>query len=247
VRPLLIGAASLGLGFLAWYLLARFGGLPAYVLPSPAEVTRRFSNLWSGGVLQLHTAQTVAEILQGAVIGFALGVIVAISFSKIGWLRRLFIPVLLVIQVTPKISIAPLLVLWMGLGITSKITLVTIAVFFPVMINMLNRLDSIPTNLGDLATILGFGPLRRALQIEIPFTLPGLAAGLKLGLLGGVTAAVVGEFIGSSAGLGYLERQGQDNADISVVFITLGLLALIGLIFYGIVGLVERRLTRRYQ
>lgn len=247
MRPLLIGAASLGLGFVAWYLVARFAGLPTYVLPAPGEVARRFSGLWASGVVQLHTAQTVAEILQGAVIGFALGVIVAIAFHKIAWLRKLFMPVLLVIQVTPKISIAPLLVLWMGLGIASKITLVTIAVFFPVMINMLNRLESIPTNVNDLSNILGFGPLRRAFQIEIPFTLPGLAAGLKLGLLGGVTAAVVGEFIGSSAGLGYLERQGQDNADISIVFITLGLLALIGLVFYAIVGLVERRLTRRYQ
>ncbi|QUW17829.1 ABC transporter permease [Agrococcus sp. Marseille-Q4369] len=244
---MLIGAASLALGFLAWLLIANFAGLPSYILPAPDEVTRRFAGLWSSGAIQLHTAQTLAEIIQGAAIGFVIGVVVAITFYKVSWLRKAFIPVLLVIQVTPKISIAPLLVLWMGLGITSKITLVTIAVFFPVMINMLNRLDSIPTTVRDLSRILGFGPIRTALQVEIPFTLPGLALGLKLGLLGGVTAAVVGEFIGSSAGLGYLERQGQDNADISVVFITLGLLALIGLCFYLLVEAIERRLTRRYQ
>ena len=246
VRPLALGGASLALGFVVWYLISHYAGLPSYVLPTPGEVLVKATGLWKGGVIQIHFAQTMAEIIQGAALGLLLGIIVALTFHRARRIRRLSMPVVFVMQVIPKISIAPLLVLWMGLGIASKITLVTLAVFFPVMINLLNRLESIPTSVRDLAKVLGFGPIRRAFQIEIPFTLPGLVAGLKLGLLGAVTASVIAEFIGASAGLGYLERQGQDNADISTVFISLGLLSLIGLVFYVIVVLFERRLSRRY-
>ncbi len=91
------------------------------------------------------------------------------------------------------------------------------------------------------------GPVRRAFRIEFPFSLPALAAGLKLGLLQGVTAAVIGEFIGAKAGLGYLEKQGQDNADIRLVIITLMLLALIGYLLYAVVTLIEKRIVRRFD
>jgi NitT/TauT family transport system permease protein len=246
VRSLLVGAASLAAGFAAWWLLAEFGGLPSYVLPSPAEVIARALTLIQSGSLQLNSAQTLAEVLQGALIGGLLGGILAMVFHHVGWLRRLLLPIVVVLQVTPKISIAPLLILWIGLGIGSKITLVALVVFYPVLITVLARLDAVPTAMYDLARILNMSPLRRALRIELPFSLPAFASGLGIGLLAGVTAAVIGEFIGATAGLGYLEKQGQDNDDVALVIVALAALSLIGWALFQTVSLAERLLTRRY-
>ncbi|QEE62388.1 ABC transporter permease [Salinibacterium sp. dk2585] len=247
VRPLLVGGASLALGIAGWWALAELSDIPAYLLPSPGEVVDRAVGLWNSGSLQLHTAQTLAEVGQGAAIGAVIGVVLAMVFYHVPWINRLLMPIIVVAQVTPKISIAPLIVLWIGLGIESKITLVALVVFYPILINMLARLQAIPPTMRDLAKITGMSPLRRAFRIEFPFTFPAIAAGLKIGLLAGVTAAVIGEFIGATAGLGYLEKQGQDNDDIRLVMVALILLSLIGYVLWALVGLVEKKVTRRYE
>ncbi len=241
-----MGAASLAAGLFGWWALAEFGGLPSYVLPSPGEVIARAQSLLASGSLQLNTAQTLAEVLQGALIGAVVGAVLAMLFYRVPLIRRVLLPIVVVLQVTPKISIAPLLILWIGLGIGSKITLVALVVFYPVLITMLARLDALPSSMIDLARILHMGPLRRAVRIELPFTLPAFASGLGIGLLAGVTAAVIGEFIGATAGLGYLEKQGQDNDDVALVIVALIVLSLIGWALFQAVRVSERLLTRRY-
>lgn len=247
VRPLVVGGAALAAGIVIWWLFATFSGVPAYVLPTPQAVWARAVDLFVNNSVQIHIAQTVAEVLQGAVIGIVLGIVLAMTFHHVRWIERLLMPLIVVVQVTPKISIAPLIVLWIGLGVGSKITLVTLVVFYPVLINMLSRLSAMPTTLRDLAAIVGMNPVRRAFRIELPYSLPALAAGIKLGLLQGVTAAVIGEFIGARGGLGYLEKQGQDNDDIRLVIVALGLLCLLGVVIYTVVGFVERRIVRRFD
>ncbi|WP_460464062.1 ABC transporter permease [Arthrobacter pigmenti] len=189
----------------------------------------------------------MAEVIQGAAIGTVMGIVLAMSFTHIAWLRKLLMPLIVVAQVTPKISIAPLIILWVGLGIGSKIALVILVTFYPVLINMLSRLEAIPPTVKDLSRITGMGAFRRALTIELPFSLPALAAGLKLGLIQGVTAAVIGEFIGAQAGLGYLEKQAQENADIQLVIICLLLLSSFGFLLYALVGFVEKRVVKRFD
>ncbi len=245
-RPLLLGGVALAAGLVTWWLVAEYGGLPGYVLPAPLDVWNRFIAMWATGSLPVHTAQTLAEVLQGAAIGLLAGVLLAMLFHHVRWIQRLLMPLVVIAQVTPKISIAPLIVLWIGLGIMSKIALVALVVFYPVLINMLSRLDAIPSSVRDLAVVLGMGSVRRAVRIELPATLPAIAAGLRVGLLMGVTAAVIGEFIGAKAGLGYLEKQGQSNDDIQVVFIALFALCALGCVLYLGTVLVERILTRRY-
>ncbi len=242
-----MGAASLAAGFAGWWALAEFGGIPSYVLPSPPAVWDRTVALLNSGSLQLNTAQTVAEVLQGAVIGALVGAVLAMLFHHVGIVRQLLLPIVVVLQVTPKISIAPLLILWIGLGIGSKITLVALVVFYPVLITMLARLDALPSSMRDLARIMNMGPLRRAIRIELPFTLPAFASGLGIGLLAGVTAAVIGEYIGATAGLGFLQKQGQDNDDVALVIVALIVLSLIGWVLFALVRGTERLLTRRYS
>lgn len=155
-------------------------------------------------------------------------------------------PIVVIIQVTPKISIAPLIVLWLGLGVSSKITLVALVMFYPVLINMMTKLSSVPTSFKDLAIIIGMNPIRRALKVDIPFAFPALASGLKLGILQGITASVIGQFIGATAGLGFLEIQAQEAADTRLVIVCILLLSFLGYALYSIVALIEKRVARRY-
>jgi NitT/TauT family transport system permease protein len=247
VRPILVGAVSLAAGALLWWAVVQLGHPPSYILPGPGAVVQVMVEQFSSAGLGVQIEQTTAEIVQGGVIGAVIGIVAAMVFYRVGWLRRLLMPLVVVIQVAPKISIAPLIVLWFGLGIGSKIVLVALVVVYPVLVSMLARLAALPQPVRDLAVIVGMGPVRRAWKIEIPFVLPALAAGLKLGALQAVTAAVIGEFIGSSAGLGFLEMQGQDNANMEIVLLMLGALALLGWLFYAVIGLVEYLLTRRFS
>lgn len=247
VRPFLVGTSALCAGIVIWWVISIFGGIPTYTLPTPGATLDRAVELFRSGTVQIHFAQTAAEIIQGSLIGIGLGVGLALTFYYVRWIRQSVMPIVVVAQVTPKISIAPLIVLWIGLGIGSKITLVALMVFYPVLVSMLARLDSIPLTVRDLARITGMGPIVRAFRIDIPYSFPALLAGVQLGLLRGVTGAVIGEFIGSSAGLGYLEKQGQDNADVRLVLVSLGLLALLGVVLFLAIGVIERRFVKRFE
>jgi NitT/TauT family transport system permease protein len=238
--------ASLVAGVLLWWLATVVFNISSFKLPTPWATLDRAWQLGSEGALTVHIEQTLAEIIQGVLLGAVIGVIMAVIFSRFRWVERLFMPVIVVLQVTPKISIAPLIVLWLGLGIGSKIALVTVVTCYPILINMTARLRGLPTAIDDLSRLLNIGPIRRAVTIELPYCLPALATGLRLGILQAVTAAVIGEFIGAQFGLGFLEKQAQDNDDIRLVLTALMLLCLIAWLLYAAVGVVERKLHARF-
>lgn len=244
--PLLIGGASLVGGLALWTGIADLPNIPDYILPTPVTVAKDAVELWRIDAIQPHIVQTLKEVLTGGAIGTVLGILMGSVFHYLPIVRKVLMPIIVVAQVTPKISIAPLIVLWLGLGIGSKLALVILVSFYPVLINLESRLGAIPVAFKDLARITGMHPIRRAWKIDFPFTLPALAAGMKLGLLQGVTASVIGQFIGSTVGLGFLELQGQQNADMSVVIISIALLAALGYALFAVVSTVEQRLGKRY-
>lgn len=246
MRAVVVGTASVGAGIAAWWLLARFGGVPAYALPSPVDVLDRAGALLASGSLQLHTAQTLAAVVQGALLGAPAGALLASLLHHVPTARRILMPIVVVLQVTPKISIAPLLVLWIGLGIESKIALVALVVSYPVLVTVLASLDGMTSGMRDLARVLAMSPMRRLATMEIPHATPAFLSGLRLGMLAAVTAAVIGELIGATAGLGFLEKQGQDGDDVTIVMIALIALSGMGLGLYALVGAAERLVTRRY-
>lgn len=241
-----VGALSLASGLAIWWAIATFTAIPSYVLPTPQAVLDAGARMWGSGSLQTHTLQTLAEIGQGAAIGVSAGIVLAILFLKVPLVERLLMPVIVVLQVTPKISIAPLIVLWLGLGIGSKIALVALVTFYPVLVNLVSRLQGMPSTYEDLARILNMGTLRKAVTIDFPYAMPALMTGLKIGALQAVTAAVIGEYIGATAGLGFLQKQAQDNDQITVVLLALFVLCLTGWALYSIIGFVEERTKRRF-
>ena len=233
---------SLAAFILLWWGLVAVFNVPAYLVPSPGELADKAWFLATEAGLLGHVPVTLVEIVAGFVIGVVAGVATAVLFTRLPAVEVVLNPLIIFVQTAPKIAIAPLLLLWLGLGATPKIVLVAIVVFFPVLSNMLSALRSIDPNLLALARILRMGPVARFRRIELPQSLPLLFTGMKVGVTLAVTAAVIGELMGARAGLGYLLSLGQETADVGLVLVAVILLSLIGYALYLLLGIAERRL-----
>ena len=233
---------SLAAFILLWWGLVAVFNVPAYLVPSPGELADKAWFLATEAGLLSHIPVTLVEIVAGFVIGVVAGVATAVLFTRLPAVEVVLNPLIIFVQTAPKIAIAPLLLLWLGLGATPKIVLVAIVVFFPVLSNMLSALRSIDPNLLALARILRMGPVARFRRIELPQSLPLLFTGMKVGVTLAVTAAVIGELMGARAGLGYLLSLGQETADVGLVLVAVILLSLIGYALYQLLGIAERRL-----
>ena len=233
---------SLAAFILLWWGLVAVFNVPAYLVPSPGELADKAWFLATEAGLLSHIPVTLVEIVAGFAIGVVAGVATAVLFTRLPTVEVVLNPLIIFVQTAPKIAIAPLLLLWLGLGATPKIVLVAIVVFFPVLSNMLSALRSIDPNLLALARILRMGPVARFRRIELPQSLPLLFTGMKVGVTLAVTAAVIGELMGARAGLGYLLSLGQETADVGLVLVAVILLSLIGYALYLLLGIAERRL-----
>lgn len=227
-----------------WWLAVLAFGVPEYLVPSPPALASKFWSLTTKAGLFGHVPVTLMEIVTGFIIGAALGVGIAVMFVRLPLLEIVLNPIIIFVQTAPKIAIAPLLLLWLGLGATPKIVLVAIVVFFPVMSNMVSALRSIDPNLLALAKILRMNGWSRLWRIELPQALPLLFTGMKIGITLAVTAAVIGELMGARAGLGYLLSLGQETSDIGLVLVSVILLSLLGYLLFLAIDLVEKRMLR---
>lgn len=225
----LVGLAAVVVVIAVWEVGVRNFDVPTTSLPAPSALWARAVRMAADERLDNHTLVTVSEILRGVGIGLGLGIAFALLFARARWVERLVMPAIVVMQVTPKIAIAPLLVLWMGLGAPAKVVLVALVTFFPVLVNTLMGLRSINTNTRQLCQILGLTGWQRFNKVELPSVIPNVVAGLRLGGLAGVTAAVIGEIIGAKAGLGYLVMQSQESGDVAQGLNAVVVLSLIGL------------------
>ncbi|MCV3242380.1 ABC transporter permease [Mesorhizobium sp. ZC-5] len=230
-----------------WWLAVALLGVPEYLVPSPPALAAKFWFLTTQAGLFSHIPVTLMEIVIGFVIGTAAGIAIAVLFVRLPMFEIVLDPVIIFVQTAPKIAIAPLLLLWLGLGASPKIVLVAIVTFFPVLSNMLSALRSIDPNMLALAKILRLNGWRRLWRIELPQSLPLLFTGMKVGVTLAVTAAVIGELMGARAGLGYLLSLGQETADIGLVLVSVLLLSLLGYGLFLAVDQAERRMLRWHE
>ena len=158
---------------------------PGYVLPWPGAVVARGWDLGSQGVLNEHIGRTLAAIVRGVPLGAAIGVVLAVLFTRVRIIERLLMPIVVVAQVTPKISIAPLIVLWLGLGIGSKVALIALVTFYPVLVNMTASLRNVPGEYEDLMRLLEHPGRTAGRSPSICRTAcPPMATGLRVGRAG---------------------------------------------------------------
>ncbi|MFQ6018783.1 MAG: ABC transporter permease [Kiloniellaceae bacterium] len=222
---------------LVWQALVSLTGVQHYILPGPARVGLALLERWPE--LIDHAGVTVAEILLGLLLGTVLGCLSALVIASFRPARRWLLPVLVVSQAVPVFALAPVLVLWLGYGLASKVAMATLIIYFPVTAAFFDGLRRTEPGWLDLARTMGGGRMRVLRHVRIPAALPALSSGIRVATAVAPIGAVVGEWVGSGAGLGYLMLHANARMQVDVMFAALFVLALfaVGLYFAVDTGL----------
>jgi NitT/TauT family transport system permease protein len=234
-------ALSFILTIMAWAAAVHFLHIPKYLLPAPESVVTEIFK--SSDALWRHGVVTLQEIFLGfcftIVSAIPLGLLIALSPTA----KRMVYPMLVFIQLVPKIAIAPLFIVWVGFGMESKVLLTVMMTFFPLLIASIAGFQILDQRYLYLTKSMGAGVWQTFYCLRLPAALPVIFAGLKTSATIAATAAIVAEFVGSNRGLGYLLLQGTANLDTPLVFAILAILTLIGLALNYFVELAEYLMT----
>lgn len=226
----------------AWQLIVTISQLPAFILPTPAQVGEKFLEVLKNGMLLRHFSATLFEVVAGLFIGTALAILLGYALSKSPLAEKLLTPFLVGSQAIPIVAIAPLLVIWFGPGIFSKILICVLVVFFPVLVNTLIGLREVPQNLRELMQSFKATPAQTLRYLEYPAALPVLLGGLRVGATLSVIGAIVGELVGSDRGLGFMISLGRGQYDTALVFVAVITLILLASGLYGLIIWLENHL-----
>ena len=235
LRPLVI---FLGL-ILLWQLLVWVSGAPPYILPGPARVALALAERWRE--LIGHAGVTLAEILLGLLLGGLLGMLSALVIAWFRPARLWLMPVLVASQAIPVFALAPILVLWLGYGMASKVAMATLIIYFPVTAAFLDGLRRTEPGWTDLARSMDASRWSALRHIRMPAALPSFASGLRVATAVAPIGAVVGEWVGSSSGLGHLMLNANARGHTDLMFAALAVLAALAVALYFI---VDRLLVR---
>ncbi|MBT3323007.1 MAG: ABC transporter permease [Anaerolineae bacterium] len=234
-----IAIFSFFIALVAWQLAVYFTDLPAFILPTPADVWARFLRTLSDGSLLRHASVTLLEVLLGLLMGTAAATALGYLLAKSRLFERLLAPYLVASQAVPIVAIAPLLIIWFGPGIFSKVLICALIVFFPVLVNTVVGVRAVPSALRDLMRSLRATRWQTLRYLEIPAALPVFLGGLRIGAALSVIGAVVGEFVGADRGLGFLINVGRGQYDTALVFVAIFALIALALVLYGLVAWLE--------
>lgn len=239
---LLLALVSSLLAILIWYTVAQVGNFPAYILPTPDQVWVRMLRAIGDGSLLRNTLVTLEEVLAGLALGVAAATALGYALAKSRTFERLLAPFIVASQSIPIVAIAPLLIIWFKPGLLSKVLICALIVFFPVLVNTIVGLRSVPEELQDLMRSLRATRWQTVRILEIPAALPVFLGGLRIGATLSVIGAVVGEFVGADRGLGFLINVGRGQYDTALVFVAVFTLVVMAMALYGLVVLLEARL-----
>jgi putative hydroxymethylpyrimidine transport system permease protein len=226
VRLIIISGGLL----LIWQAIILLTGVPPYILPGPLSVAKAV--LTHFGSLFGHAMTTLFEIIVGLLLGTLLGVSSALSMISFLSLKRWLLPVLVISQAIPVFALAPLLVLWLGYGMSSKIAMAVLIIYFPVTAAFYDGLRSTEPEWLELAKVMDAKPLVVIRQIRMPAALPAFASGLRVATAVAPIGAIIGEWVGSSKGLGFYMLHANARMQIDVMFAALAVLAIVALALY---------------
>lgn len=230
---------------LGWNLLVVWGAYDRFILPGPVDVWRQLVIVVGDGRLLKHSLITISEVLPGLAIGLLVAMPLGYLLAKSPLAERLISPYLIASQAIPVIAIAPLLTIWVRSTYWARVLVAVLVVFFPILINIIVGLRSVPDELYELMYSLQATRRQIFSKLEFPAALPILLAGLKVGATLSVIGALVGEFVQpKSEGLGYLLVTARYQFKTDLVFVVLIMLGAIALSLYGLVSLLEKRLLR---
>ena len=236
--------ASLVVFTLGWQALVFVGHYPSFILPGPLTVATRFVRAWTDGTMWPHFATTLLEILLGFAIGATSALVVGILLARSRLAERLLSPYLVAAQATPVLALAPLIALWFGSGLASKLIICSLIVFFPVTVATMVGVRSVDHRLLEMGRSFRATRWQLVAKLEIPAALPAILGGMRVGVTLAVIGAIIGEWAGGDQGLGVLINLARGSLfDIQLMFATLATIALVGVALYLVMVLVERRLV----
>lgn len=239
------GLASYGPAFvltvtllLLWELYVRSGQISSQVLPTPTAIVQALLNNWN--IIYDNTVQTVLETVLGMVAATLLGLGLAVMLDISGWVRRAIYPLLVTSQTIPIIALAPLLLIWLGFGLEPKIIVVTLYCFFPIAVACADGLAGVEPELIRLLRSMRASHWQILWLVRLPGAMPAFFSGLRIAATYSVTGAIVSEFVGAEKGLGiYMQREANSFATVQV-FAAILVTAVLSLLFFGLVSLIER-------
>jgi len=229
-------------GLVLWEIVVRWTAIPTFLLPAPTAIWERLAAAVADGSLLRHGLATLSEVLGGLTLGLASATIIGYVLAKSKTIERLLSPYIVASQSIPVVAIAPLLVIWFGPGRLSKVLISALIVFFPVLVNTMVGVRSVPEDLRDLMRSLRASRWQVFSKLEAPAAMPVLLGGLRIGATLSVIGAVVGEFVGADEGLGFLINVGRGLYDTPMVFAVVFVLVAMALATYGLVTWMERKL-----
>jgi NitT/TauT family transport system permease protein len=224
--------------FLIWEFAVHLTGVKEYLLPPPSKVWTEFLKRWP--TVMDGAIVTTQEIIAGYLLAIVVSIPLALAVAYSRFVETAIYPVVVFLQIIPKIAIAPLFIIWFGFGFTPKLLLVFLLSFFPIVVSSIAGFKAVDPEIMDFARTTGASGWKMFFKIRLPQALPDIFTGLKVGAALSATAAVVAEFVASDRGLGYLLLQYNGNLETPMVFAIVVLLSLIGLAVYYVVEIIER-------
>jgi NitT/TauT family transport system permease protein len=240
VLPVVAAAIVIG----CWEAVVRIKHIPNTLLPAPSAVAYRLMETLP--FLLGQAVPTTIETIASFLISMALGICIAVLICKSRLMRDALYPNIVMFQLIPKIALAPLFIVWLGIGSTSRITFAVFISFFPVVVATLTGLMSVDRELLRLCKAVGADESRIYAKVRFPAAVPHLFAGLKIAITFAMIGVIVGEFITAQAGLGYMILFAASQAEMTLIFASIVVLCVIGLILYGLIVLAETIALRRY-
>lgn len=222
-----------------WQMLVWIGHYPDYILPTPIAVAKVFIQNYK--LLFMHTLPTLYETFFGFIFGLIFGCAFALLIHLIKPLRAIMLPIILSSQALPIFAIAPLLVIWFGYGISSKIIIIILMIFFPITSNFYDGLQKTPQAYLDLAHIMNAKRLPKLMLIEIPAALPSLASGIKIAAVYAPMGAIIGEWSGAENGLGYLILNSNSRSQTELMFASIFCIMILSFILYALVSSILKK------
>jgi NitT/TauT family transport system permease protein len=225
-----------------WEVAVRILEIPAIILPAPSDVGVALVREVTSPSFLYHLGVTFIEIVAGFAAGAALGIVLGIAIGQSEFLERVAYPYVVAFQTVPKVAIAPIIVIWFGYGLSSKVVITATIVFFPLLANTIAGLRSAPRDQIEMLRAHTANDWQVFRMVRLPQALPYIFAGLDIAVVLAVIGAVVGEFVGAKAGLGFLILQKNFTFDMAGSFAILIVLSLIGVGLHAIIVTIQRRL-----
>jgi NitT/TauT family transport system permease protein len=226
----------------AWEAVVRIFQIPIFILPAPTQVGMALYRGLASGVYLDHLKYTLLETLLGFVVGSALGFFLGTAVAMNRYVEFFFYPYIVMFQSLPKVALAPLIVVWFGLGLTSKVINAGLVAFFPLLVNTMVGLKSADEDRVSLMRSLAASNRQIFWMLRLPNALPFVMAGLDVAMIFALIGAIVAEFVGAQRGLGMLIQSMNFNMDVSGQFSILIILSLVGLVLNRIIMLIRRRI-----